>query len=1022
MNGLLNFRLYCKQMRSNLLRHAYLLLWGVCCLLFLPLNLSAQIGNIFGGTPIDISDAPYQVSVERFGGHWCGGAILNSEWVLSAGHCYDGAQPADLIVHAGATDQTNNNIGQRIVVDQIVFHPAYTPFTGLTVATHDLALLHLSTPLCFNENVQPVVFATPVNTSPNDVAPGTATFITGWGDSGNGCCNGILLGAGLPIISNADANTMMTDPSNNCRPNGTNPVDNTMVSLYQKGIAAGPGDSGGPAVIAGPNGIPILIGASSWGGCPRGDFPTIYANIRDFSDFISNNITQVAPPCGCPAFITHINTNTLYNTDMDMPGDIFVHSGAELRIAAKIGMRQGARILVERNARLVISNGGMVTKGCDAPDWAGIEVLGNNQKTQPEHDAPLTDPEQAGIVWIDNGTVEWARTGVTAGGGYGAEFWGGVIWTNNGATFRNNRKDVEFMQYKFALNKNRFKDTKFLAGLPTVPYANREGITIWETDGIEFDNCDIYSKGMQGIRTYDASIKVHNGCDIESNQIGISSYATYPMSYKSVIGTTGVENNFYGNQYDVYASTVTGWFGLYNPDGKFSMDVINNNFEGSRYGVVLDGPSNFRIGGNKFVDVEISAWTANTGFNNVINQNFVGCNRIEARRNIGILAIGDNKQMQFLGNDFIDGHPPARDFVLTSSFFPGNNGSIREIQGNMFVPAGNCFSDPGNQLDIVTAGQWGGATDFFTYYYESGEPPVDCDPEPLTPGNYGKSGVIGGIFGVLCDQFGGLPDGLESPMEGDLNTRRQQLQTLAPSIQTDANAKVQYYRILAEKEAILKYLVSEALEEKDFATAEALLAGEQSKAAQWAIFGLRMGRQDYAGASQLLNQLPIVDIIDAQFRDIQLINLQRLQNPTAFELSAEQEAYLNSVADGYSPIRGYARGILGLLKDRVYFPDEYDIILEERSSPTERVATGGLKIYPVPTSDQLVLTWPTLPESADAQIQVVDLLGRQHLSQPIGAKEVNRVLGVANLPEGVYFLVIRDKGKVAHRAKFIVQH
>jgi hypothetical protein len=665
--------------------------------------------------------------------------------------------------------------------------------------------------------------------------------------------------------------------------------------------------------------------------------------------------------------ITHINTNTLYDTDMDMPGDIFVHSGAELLIEARIGMRQGTRILVERNARLVVDNGGVVTKGCDAPDWSGIQVLGNNQKTQPEHNAPLTDPDQAGIVWIDNGTVEWARTGVTAGGGYGAEFWGGVIWTNNNAVFRRNRKDVEFMQYKFALNKSRFKNTKFLAGLPTVPWANREGITIWETDGIEFDNCDIYSKGMQGIRTYDAGIKVHNGCDIESNQIGISCYATYPMSYKSVIGTTAAENNFYGNQYDINASTATGWFGLYNPNGKFSMDVVNNNFEGSQYGVVLDGPSNFRIGGNKFVDVGISAWTANTGFNNVINQNLIGCNRIDARRNIGIIAIGENKEMQFLGNDFIDGWTPARDFILTNSFFPGNNGTVRALQGNVESPADNCFSDPGVQLDIVTSG----TTDFFTYYYESSEPPVDCDPEPLTIGNYAKNPVPG-TFTVDCSKFGGLPDGLQSPTEGDLNTKRQQLQTLVPSIHTDANAKVQYYQILAEKEAILKHLVSEALDQKDFATAESLLAGEQSKAAQWAIFGLRMGRQDYAGASQLLSQLPVAGVTDAQFRDIQLINLQRLQNPIGFELSATQEAYLNSVADGYSPVRGYARGILGLLKDRVYFPDEYEI-MEERSSPTGHIATDVLKIYPVPASDQLVVAWPDLPESADAQIRIFDL-------------------------------------------------
>lgn len=216
-------------------------------------------------------------------------------------------------------------------------------------------------------------------------------------------------------------------------------------------------------------------------------------------------------------------------------------------------------------------------------------------------------------------------------------------------------------------------------------------------------------------------------------------------------------------------------------------------------------------------------------------------------------------------------------------------------------------------------------------------------------------------------------------------------------------------------------MVSEALEEKDFAAAEALLAGEGGKAAQWAIFGLRMGRQDYAGAAQLLNQLPVVDMTDAQFRDIQLINLQRLQNPTNFELSAAQEAYLNGVADGYSPIRGYARGILGLLKDRVYFPDEY-AFTEERNSPIERVATEIMRVYPVPASDQLVVTWPTLPESADAQLQVFDLLGRSQLSESIGAKETTRTFSVANMPQGVYFLVVSDKGKVAHRTKFTVQH
>lgn len=787
--------------------------------------------------------------------------------------------------------------------------------------------------------------------------------------------------------------------------------------------------------------------------CPT--FPTISCSNEPDGDMFMNYMDYVDDPCmvmftqgqrarmratfapGAPrnailnstacqedGTTTHITNNTVYRLDMNMPGDILIHSGAELIIeaGARVGMREGARILVDRNARLITRNRAVVTRAvrCNATNWLGIQVLGNSQRVQPNHNAPLTDPQQAGIVWLENGgAIEWARTGITAGGGYGPEFWGGVIWCDN-ATFRNNRKDVEFMKYKFSPNRSRFRNTRFLSGMPTVPSSNWEGITIWETDGIEFDNCDISSKGV-GIRTYDASIKVHNGCDITSNQIGISCYATYPMSYRSVIGTTAAENNFHGNQYDVYASTATGWYGPYNPDGKFSMEVINNNFEGARYGVVLDGPSNFRIGGNKFLDVEIGVGVVNTGLNNVINQNVVACNRIEERRNIGILAVGDNKEMQFLGNDFIDGHLSARDFVLTNSLVPGNNGAIQAIQGNPLSPAGNCFSDPSNQIDILTLGQWGGATDFFTYYYQAIDPPVGCDTEPLNPGNYSKEAVYEGIFTVDCLRYGGLPSGLESPTDSDLNGRRQQLQTLAQSIHTDANARVQYYQILAEKEAILKYLVGQALEDQDFVRAESLLSGEQGKAAQWAIFGLRMARQDYAGATQLLEQLSVENSIDAQFRDIQLINLQRLQSPIGFELSAAQEAYLNSVAESYSPIRGFARGMLSLLKDRVYFPDEYDIP-RERSNSAASAATDGLKIHPVPTSDQLFLTWPTLPESADAEIQVFDLLGTQRLSQTVGTEQISHILNVTNLPNGVYILTVNKKGKVIRRTKFMVQH
>lgn len=722
--------------------------------------------------------------------------------------------------------------------------------------------------------------------------------------------------------------------------------------------------------------------------------------------------------CPCTDEVTHIYQNTTYNEFYKlMAGDIIVHSGAELTIEGIVGFKENARILVERNARLIIANGGVVTRGCNAPNWAGIQVLGNNNKIQPEHDAPLTDPDQAGIVRVTSGSVLFARCGITAGGGYGQEYWGGLIWTHL-ADFRDNRKDVEFMSYKFSLNKSRFNYSSFSQFLD--PFVNTEGVTIWETDGIEFRNCRFNNKDFEGIRTYDAGIKVLDDCRFIGNETGISSYATYPMTNKTVIGSgTSLENTFTKNKYHVHASLATGLFGLYS-NGKFSLDVINNNFTDGDYGVIVDGPSNFRIAGNKFTGVPIGSWAANTGFNNMLNQNLIGCNQYKQGTNIGILTIGDNKQMQFLANDF-NMSGSGRDFVLTSSLFPNTNGAIAALQGNPFVPASNCFTDPGTQVDILTAGQWGGSTEFFTYHYQSGEPPVNCDPEPLTPGNYGKALTPPGPFIVDCARYGGLPIGIENPTLGDLIIKRTQLQQLMPIIATNPSAKVQYYQALQDKEAILKHLLGLALDSKDYITAEILLTGEQTKAANWAIFGLRMDRKDYTSASQWLSQLPTQNDADIQFRDIQLINIQRLQNLATFQLSATQETYLNTVAESTSPVRGYARGILGLLKDRRFYPEAYELG-EERSTPAEAIAQESIKLYPVPATNSLVVVWPPLQSDAITTLQVFDMLGRSLILERSGINDTQRTLNTSQLSDGVYYLVISDKDRPVHRAKFTVQH
>ncbi|MCC6412018.1 MAG: hypothetical protein IT270_10190, partial [Saprospiraceae bacterium] len=202
--------------------------------------------------------------------------------------------------------------------------------------------------------------------------------------------------------------------------------------------------------------------------------------------------------CGLTSFVTinqagqatDIFTNTILSADQEFLGDLIVHSGAQLTVTGTLGFQQGFGVIVERNARIVLTDGGVLTRGCNTPHWDGVNVLGNSNLTQPATNAPLLNPNQSGIVFMDDGQIEWALTGISTGGGYSSAFWGGVVDASN-SRFVNNRKAVEFMQYTQSTNVSQFVNVEFweMADQWGSAFNNTEGVSIWETNGIEFKHC-----------------------------------------------------------------------------------------------------------------------------------------------------------------------------------------------------------------------------------------------------------------------------------------------------------------------------------------------------------------------------------------------------------------------------------------------------------------------------------------------------------------------------------------------------
>ncbi|XP_069875561.1 chymotrypsinogen B-like [Dipodomys merriami] len=218
---------------------------------------------------------PWQVSIQYEDSfHFCGGALISEEWVLTAAHC--GVMPGDKVV-AGAFNLDSDEKDVQVLDVAEVFSKPGKVYSK--PVPNDIALLKLATPACFTDTVSAVCLAC----DEADFPPGTPCVITGWGQTqyDDHQRAPTLRQAVLPLVSTPD-----------CRKYWGDNVTDDMICAGGNGTSPCIGDSGG-ALVCEKGGVWSQVGIVSWGSdfCCT-DTPAVFTRITAVLDWVKQTLEE----------------------------------------------------------------------------------------------------------------------------------------------------------------------------------------------------------------------------------------------------------------------------------------------------------------------------------------------------------------------------------------------------------------------------------------------------------------------------------------------------------------------------------------------------------------------------------------------------------------------------------------------------------------------------------------------------------------------------------------------------------
>jgi len=237
-----------------------------------------QPDRIVNGNIAAVGDWPWQVSLNNNGRHFCGGSLINDEWIISAAHCFSGSTAGYTILLA-----LHDRLAQETWVvtrrfKSLINHPQWNP----TQLRNDISLIKMDRSIKpYSNEIRPICM--PTHAEELDAHANKTTHVTGWG-AGR---------IGGPLYQYLMEGKHVVLPAARCQLKyGARFSPQTQVCGGEIGDQAGPcqGDSGGPFTRQHKDGYWYLIGVVSWGiGCGDGG---VYTRVDSFLPWLESIIPQ----------------------------------------------------------------------------------------------------------------------------------------------------------------------------------------------------------------------------------------------------------------------------------------------------------------------------------------------------------------------------------------------------------------------------------------------------------------------------------------------------------------------------------------------------------------------------------------------------------------------------------------------------------------------------------------------------------------------------------------------------------